>query len=61
MEDKQSQKNEFVREKIKDKPRNKKRLAFRLLSAALYGVVFAAAASVVFAFVLQKKRKCIIQ
>ena len=54
MEDKQSQKNEFVREKIKDKPRNKKRLAFRLLSAALCGVVFAAAASVVFAFVLQK-------
>lgn len=54
MEDKQSQKNEFVREKIKDKPRNKKRLVFRLLNAALCGVVFAVAASIVFAFVLPK-------
>lgn len=54
MEDKQPQKNEFVREKIKEKPLNKKRLAYRLLYAALCGIVFAVAACIVFAIVLPK-------
>lgn len=54
MEDKQSQKNVFVREQIKDKPRSKKRLLMRLAYAALCGVVFAASASIVLCFVLPK-------
>lgn len=41
MEDKQIQKNEFVREKIKDKPKNYKRLLTKLLTAAGCGIVFA--------------------
>lgn len=48
MEDKQLQKNEFVREKIKDKPKNRKRLIVKFCSAALSGVVFALAATLVF-------------
>ena len=51
MEDKQLQKNEFVREKIKDKPKNKpknhKCLFVKICSAALSGVVFALAAILV--------------
>lgn len=38
---------EFIREKIKDKPISRKRLASKLLTAALSGLVFAAAACVV--------------
>ena len=47
MEDKQLQKNEFVREKIKDKPKNHKCLFVKICSAALSGVVFALAAILV--------------
>lgn len=54
MDDKQSQKNVFVREQIKDKPRNKKRLLLRLITAGGCGIVFAIAASIVFALILPK-------
>lgn len=54
MEDRHLQKNEFVREKIKDKPLNKKRLLIRLLSAAVCGLVFGAAACAAFAFLLPR-------
>lgn len=47
MEDKQLPKNEFVREKIKDKPKNYKRLWTRLLTAAGCGIVFALTAVIV--------------
>mgnify|MGYP000355599271 CR=1 FL=1 len=40
---------QFIREKIKDKPLNKKRLAKKAGTAALCGVAFAVAASIVFA------------
>ncbi len=58
MEDKQLQKNEFVREKIKDKPKNHKRLLVKICSAALSGVVFALVATLVFfiLFPLVEKR-----
>jgi serine protease Do len=54
MEDTQLPKNEFVREKIKDKPYNKKRMAMRLLTAIVCGIAFGAAASVVFALLLPR-------
>ena len=38
---------QFIREKIKDKPLNKKRLAKKAGTAALCGVAFAVAASIV--------------
>lgn len=43
MEDKQLPKNEFVREQIKEKPKNYKHILMRLCTAALCGVVFALA------------------
>ena len=43
---------QFIREKIKDKPLNKKRLAKKAGTAALCGVAFALAASIVFAVFL---------
>ena len=43
---------QFIREKIKDKPLNKKRLAKKAGTAALSGVAYAAAASIVFAIFL---------
>ena len=43
MEDKQLPKNEFVREQIKEKPKNYKHIWMRLCTAALCGVVFALA------------------
>lgn len=52
MEDKQLQKNEFIREKIKTKPLNKKRVAERVGLSMLCGALFAAAACVVFALFL---------
>lgn len=45
-------KNEFIREKIKDKPLNKKKFFFKLLCSAAYGLAFAAIASLVFALAL---------
>ena len=39
---------QFIREKIKDKPLNKKRLAKKAGTAALCGVAFAVAASIVY-------------
>lgn len=58
MEENQTQKNKnsFVREKIKDKPFNKKRAILRLLVSALSGIVFAGMASLVFALVLPRIR-----
>lgn len=41
MGDKQLPKNEFVREKIKDKPKNHKRIIKRLCMSGLCGIVFA--------------------
>ena len=43
---------QFIREKIKDKPLNKKRLAKKAGTAALCGMAFAVAASIVFAIFL---------
>jgi serine protease Do len=54
MEGTQLPKNEFVREKIKDKPYNKKRIAIRLLMAIACGIAFGAAASIVFALLLPR-------
>lgn len=56
MEDKQLQKNEFVREKIKDKPKNYKRLWIKLLTAAGCGIVFALTAALVMLFMLPTLR-----
>ena len=56
MEDKQLQKNEFVREKIKDKPKNYKRLWIKLLTAAGCGIVFALTAVLVMLFMLPTLR-----
>lgn len=52
MEDRQLQKSEFVREQIKDKPLNKKRVVHRMGLAAVCGVTFALAACGVFALLL---------
>ncbi len=54
MEDRGLQKKEFVREKIKDKPLNKKRIVLRLLSAAACGLMFGAAACLAFALLLPR-------
>lgn len=43
---------EFIREKIKEKPINKKRLLMKIGSATLSGVVFAVAACIVFAILM---------
>lgn len=56
MEDKQLQKNEFVREKIKDKPKNYKRLWIKLLTVAGCGIVFALTAVLVMLFMLPTLR-----
>ena len=48
---------QFIREKIKDKPLNKKRLAKKAGTAALCGVAFAVAASIVFAGYQQTIKK----
>ena len=56
MEDKQLQKNEFVREKIKDKPKNYKRIWIKLLTAAGCGIVFALTAVLVMLFMLPTLR-----
>lgn len=50
--DEKLQKNTFVREKIKEKPINKKRAALRLLFSALCGFVFAAVVCIVLIFAL---------
>ena len=52
MEDKQLQKNEFVREKIKDKPKNYKRIWIKFLTAAGCGIVFALTAVLVMLLML---------
>jgi serine protease Do len=55
MEDNQTQKNHsFVREKIKEKPFNKKRELIRLLLSALSGILFAGMACLVFALMLPR-------
>ena len=45
MGENQSAKPEFVREKIKQKPVNKKKIAHKLLVSALCGLIFAFTAS----------------
>lgn len=57
MEDRQLPKNEFVREKIKDKPKNYKRLWTKLLTAAGCGIVFALAAVLVMVLMLPTLRE----
>lgn len=57
MEDRQFPKNEFVREKIKDKPKNYKRLWTKLLTAAGCGIVFALAAVLVMVLMLPTLRE----
>lgn len=57
MEDKQLPKNEFVREKIKDKPKNYKRIWIRFLTAAGCGIVFALAAVLVMLLMLPSLRE----
>lgn len=46
--------NQFVREKIKEKPRNKRKILHRVLSAAVCGVVFAIAACIVMAIFMPR-------
>lgn len=57
MEDRQLPKNEFVREKIKDKPKNYKRLWMKLLTAAGCGIVFALTAVLVMVLMFPTLRK----
>jgi serine protease Do len=52
MEDGNLQKNEFVREQIKDKPKNHRRIWKKVGTAALCGVVFAMSASLVMRFMM---------
>lgn len=47
MKETQLPKNEFVREQIKDKPKNKKRLFVKVCTSALCGIAFALAACLV--------------
>jgi serine protease Do len=55
MEENQTQKNNsFVREKIKEKPLNKKKAMVRILVSALCGIVFAAMACLVFVIMLPR-------
>ncbi|MST74115.1 PDZ domain-containing protein [Roseburia sp. MUC/MUC-530-WT-4D] len=48
MEDQKQQKNEFIREQIKNKPVNRKKAAAKVGICAICGVVFALAAAVTF-------------
>ena len=57
MEDKQLPKNEFVREKIKDKPKNYKCIWIRFLTAAGCGIVFALTAVLVMLLMLPSLRE----
>lgn len=57
MEDKQLPKNEFVREKIKDKPKNYKRIWIRFLTAAGCGIAFALTAVLVMLLMLPSLRE----
>jgi serine protease Do len=58
MEENQAQKNNsFVREKIKEKPFNKKRALVRILVSALCGIVFAAMACLVFVIMLPRMQQ----
>lgn len=60
MEDKQLQKNEFIREKIKEKPISRKHVISKLLLSGLSGLVFALVACVVFVVawpILQAKER----
>lgn len=57
MEDKQLPKNEFVREKIKDKPKNYKRIWIRFLTAAGCGIVFVLTAVLVMLLMLPSLRE----
>lgn len=52
MEDRQLPRNDFVREKIKDKPKNHKRIWMRLGMAALCGCVFALVACLALLFMM---------
>lgn len=57
MEDQKHQKNEFIREQIKNKPVNRKKAAAKVGICAICGVVFALAAAVVFVLAEPAVRK----
>ena len=57
MEDQKQQKNEFIREQIKNKPVNRKKAAAKVGICAICGVVFALAAAVTFALAEPAIRK----
>ena len=57
MSDKQQPKNAFVREQIKDKPKNYKRMWVRLGESAAYGGVFALAVCLVLLFMIPVLRQ----
>jgi serine protease Do len=54
MEENQTKNNSFVREKIKEKPINKKKALVRILVSALSGIVFAGMACLVFVIMLPR-------
>lgn len=57
MEDQKHQKNEFIREQIKNKPVNRKKAAAKVGICAICGVAFALAAAVVFVLAEPAVRK----
>lgn len=57
MEDQKQQKNEFIREQIKNKPVNRKKAAAKVGICVIYGVVFALVAAVTFALAEPAVRK----
>lgn len=57
MEDQKHQKNEFIREQIKNKPVNRKKAAAKVGICAICGAVFALAAAVVFVLAEPAVRK----
>lgn len=57
MEDQKQQKNEFIREQIKNKPVNRKKAAAKVGICAICGVVFALVAAVTFALAEPAIRK----
>ena len=57
MEDQKHQKNEFIREQIKNKPVNRKKAVAKVGICAICGVVFALAAAVVFVLAEPAVRK----
>lgn len=57
MSNNQMSKNDFIREQIKEKPLNKRKMAEHVLVAALCGIAFALTASIVFLVFFSKMKK----